>query len=171
LPYQASFEALAPAYLAWLAERERQGWQWADGETSRSAYPGVLQPQHLYGRLDRVDHGPGAQVQVVDYKTGASDPLKKSLRDPTEETQLAFYAALDASVQSALYLTLDEADSPVEISHPDVQAAAALMVPALASEMARLRAGAALPALGEGAVCDTCEARGLCRRDHWAEAS
>ena len=26
-----------------------------------------------------------------------------------------------------------------------------------------------LPALGEGSACDYCEARGLCRRDHWAE--
>ena len=32
-----------------------------------------------------------------------------------------------------------------------------------------MRDGAALPALGEGPVCDFCEARGLCRRDHWAD--
>ena len=32
----------------------------------------------------------------------------------------------------------------------------------------RLRAGEPLQALGQGALCDHCEARGLCRRDHWA---
>ena len=24
-----------------------------------------------------------------------------------------------------------------------------------------------MAALGEGKVCDTCEMRGLCRKDHW----
>ena len=40
----------------------------------------------------------------------------------------------------------------------------------LAQDLARLREGAPLPALGEGAACEHCSARGLCRRDHWAEA-
>jgi ATP-dependent helicase/nuclease subunit B len=26
-----------------------------------------------------------------------------------------------------------------------------------------------MPALGEGSVCDFCEVRGLCRKDHWTE--
>jgi ATP-dependent helicase/nuclease subunit B len=42
------------------------------------------------------------------------------------------------------------------------------MMAALAGEWQRLKDGAALPALGEGSVCETCEARGLCRRDHWS---
>jgi ATP-dependent helicase/nuclease subunit B len=37
-------------------------------------------------------------------------------------------------------------------------------------DMARIAAGAALPALGEGAACDYCVARGLCRKDFWAAA-
>ena len=37
-------------------------------------------------------------------------------------------------------------------------------------ELARIRAGAALPALGEGGACTFCAARGLCRRDHWPAA-
>ena len=28
----------------------------------------------------------------------------------------------------------------------------------------------ALPALGEGSVCDYCAVRGLCRKDMWADA-
>jgi ATP-dependent helicase/nuclease subunit B len=31
-----------------------------------------------------------------------------------------------------------------------------------------LRGGAGLPALGEGASCEYCAARGLCRRDDWS---
>jgi ATP-dependent helicase/nuclease subunit B len=34
-------------------------------------------------------------------------------------------------------------------------------------DMARMGAGAPLRPLGEGAVCDWCEARGLCRKDFW----
>ena len=34
-------------------------------------------------------------------------------------------------------------------------------------DLDRIAAGAAMPALGEGAVCDFCAARGLCRKDHW----
>jgi len=45
-----------------------------------------------------------------------------------------------------------------------------LLLQHLGGEWQRLQAGAALPALGEGKVCETCEARGLCRRDHWGAA-
>ena len=44
--------------------------------------------------------------------------------------------------------------------HPDVAESARALLSSLA-------AGAPLRALGEGAACDFCEARGLCRRDHW----
>ena len=53
----------------------------------------------------------------------------------------------------------------------DVHASAAVLIENLADEWQRLRQGAALPALGEGRVCDTCEARGLCRKDHWTGAA
>ena len=67
----------------------------------------------------------------------------------------------------AAYLALDDARAPLAIEHPEVQRSAAALLAGLGGEWQRLRAGAALPALGEGTVCDTCEARGLCRRDHW----
>jgi ATP-dependent helicase/nuclease subunit B len=44
---------------------------------------------------------------------------------------------------------------------------ARLLMRELGEERRRIAAGAPMPALGEGRVCDTCEARGLCRRDHW----
>ena len=44
---------------------------------------------------------------------------------------------------------------------------AQIRVQSLAGEWLRLRKGERMLALGEGVVCDTCEARGLCLRDHW----
>jgi len=69
---------------------------------------------------------------------------------------------------SAAYLGLDDADAVSEVRHPNVAESARCLLHALAAERERIDAGAALLALGQGPVCDTCEARGLCRRDHWA---
>jgi ATP-dependent helicase/nuclease subunit B len=55
------------------------------------------------------------------------------------------------------------------VPHPEVVGSAERLLEGLAGEFQRLRDGAALPALGEGRVCDFCEARGLCRRDHWLD--
>ena len=33
-----------------------------------------------------------------------------------------------------------------------------------------LEPGEPLQALGQGELCEHCEARGLCRRDHWGKA-
>jgi len=170
LPFAASFERLAPAYLAWLHEREAEGWFWADGESDHRIAPGELAGLKLRGRLDRIDHGPDEARQVIDYKTGNLGALRKKVREPLEDTQLAFYAALlggDAALKAA-YLALDDEAAPVLVEHAGVHETAATLVAALGDEWQRLRDGEAMPALGEGAVCDTCEARGLCRRDQWA---
>ena len=37
----------------------------------------------------------------------------------------------------------------------------------ITSDVQRLRQGHVLQALGDGPVCEHCEARGLCRRDFW----
>jgi ATP-dependent helicase/nuclease subunit B len=41
------------------------------------------------------------------------------------------------------------------------------LVAGLIDDFARIAGGATLPALGEGAVCEYCAARGLCRKDFW----
>ncbi len=168
LPYRASFESFAPAYLAWLAGREAAGWHWQDGETQRRVEPPALQPQTLRGVLDRLDRGPDGTLQLIDYKTGSAAVLKAKVADPLEDTQLAFYATLEPAARTAVYLALDDPKAPLPIEHANVGASAAVMVDALASEFERLRRGEGMQALGEGLVCETCEARGLCRRDHWA---
>ena len=169
LPWRASFETFAPAYLDWCAQREAQGWYWADGESDhRRALP-EIEGLALRGRIDRLDHGPQGEQQLFDYKTGSLAALAAKVREPLEDTQLAFYAALlgGADDLAAAYVALDAPDAPREVPHPQVHLSAATLLQGLGGEWQRLREGAAMQALGEGAVCETCEARGLCRRDHW----
>ncbi len=169
LPFRASFDRLVPLYLAWLAPREAQGWFWADGESEYRLTPPALAGLELRGRLDRLDHGPDGAQQLLDYKTGQAAGLSRKVKTPLEDTQLIFYAALLGGGEhlSAAYLPLDEAGDLKELSHPQVHESVEVMFNALGDEWQRLREGAALPALGEGDICETCEARGLCRRDHW----
>jgi ATP-dependent helicase/nuclease subunit B len=190
LPFRASFEAFVPAYLAWLRAREASGWRFVAGEVPREAAPPALAPTRLAGRLDRIDRhdgprppdaddpddpdaadGSGPLHEVLDYKTGTAAKFRSLVQEPLEDTQLAFYAALlaDSGPLQAAYLALDGRDAPQRFEHPGVRASAEALVAGLGGELARLRAGAPLPALGEGSVCEVCEARGLCRRDHWAE--
>ena len=169
LPFRASFDRLVPLYLDWLAPREAQGWFWADGESEHRLAPPALGGLQLRGRLDRLDHGPDGAQQLLDYKTGQAAGLSRKVKTPLEDTQLMFYAALLGGGEqlSAAYLPLDEAGKLKEVAHPQVHQSVAVMLPSLGDEWQRLREGAALPALGEGEVCETCEMRGLCRRDHW----
>jgi ATP-dependent helicase/nuclease subunit B len=172
LPFRASFETFAPAYVAWLTGREAQGWFWYSGETAHVLDLPGLPALQLKGRIDRIDHGPAGASQVLDYKTSSTAVLKERVRDPLEDTQLAFYAALLGAPDSlgAAYLSLDDAKAPLLIEHAAVHESAAALLDGLTGEWQRLQQGAALPALGEGRVCETCEARGLCRRDHWGAA-
>lgn len=178
LPFAASFERFAPRYLAWLGQRDLQGAQWLDGEREMQASPSAWQGIAMVGKLDRVDsvrRDGTTATQLIDYKTGGVDDLKRAVAVPQEDTQLAFYAALIAQQPAAegpieaMYLALDSGDRIAEVPHTGVQATAAMLVDGLGRDLARLRTGAALPALGEPPTCDFCDARGLCRRDHWAD--
>ena len=177
-PFRAAFDTVAEHYLAWLHERDAQGWRFAGGELERRCTPPDLDGLTLDGRLDRIDlagnEGQG-RAMLIDYKTGNADKLAKLVRTPLEDTQLAFYAALltdepHEPPPRAIYLAIDERKAPRQIEHPDVALSAALLVQGLADDLAALRAGAGAPALGEGDACEHCHARGLCRRDHWSGA-
>ncbi|MFT3955284.1 MAG: PD-(D/E)XK nuclease family protein [Piscinibacter sp.] len=176
LPFAASFAGFVPRYLVWLHQRDADGARWLAGERELSIRPDALGGVQLEGRIDRIDRlGEGGALQLIDYKTSAAQTLKERVRQPFEDTQLAFYAALlaaeaDGPLQAS-YVLLDSSERIDEIAHPDVQVSAAVLVRELGAEMARLRAGAPLPALGEGSTCDFCEARGLCRRDHWPDGA
>ena len=174
-PFRAAFDTVAEHYLAWLHERDAQGWRFAGGELERRCVPPDLDGLVLDGRLDRIDlAGSGGQggAMLIDYKTGNADKLTRQVRTPLEDTQLAFYAALltdepQEPPPRALYLAIDERKPPRQIEHPDVALSAALLVEGLAADLAELRNGAGAPALGEGESCEHCHARGLCRRDEW----
>lgn len=177
LPFRAGLPAFAQRYLAWLGRRDAEGWTYSAGELEREAEPAALAGPpalKLKGRIDRLDRLRGGTWQVIDYKTGAVGMLKDKLKQPFEDTQLAFYAAQLREADPghadlrASYLALDEREGIVELAHPDVSASADALLGGLAGEWQRLAQGEPLLALGEGAACEFCEARGLCRRDHWA---
>ncbi len=173
LPYEAGFIDLAPRYIAWLHARDAQGAAWWQGEQEREVAPPEWEGVRLYGRIDRMDHvrgDDGPALELIDYKTGSAAALRQKLRQPWEDTQLAFYAALmqpeaGRPIQAS-YLTLGREIET--LAHPDVEDSARALVAGVAQDLARIRRGAGMPALGQPPVCDYCEARGLCRRDHWS---
>jgi ATP-dependent helicase/nuclease subunit B len=176
LPFAASFESFAPRYIAWLHERDADGAWWKSGEESVSTRPVALDGTELYGVIDRIDEWRNASdpaIELIDYKTGSAAGLRDKVKEPLEDTQLAFYAALMRSRTdvpiSASYLALDGSKGIEKIEHKAVEESAAILVEGLALDLRRLRAGAGLPALGEGSTCEHCAARGICRRDHWAD--
>jgi len=173
LPYDASFAGFVPRYVKWLHDRERTGWRWLSGESEARCAPPELEGLELHGYIDRIDRREaeeGVRIELIDYKTGSAEKLKEQVRDPLEDTQLAFYAALvgDEVPVSASYLAIDRTRGLIQIAHHRVAEDARTLVAGIADEMKRVRAGAGLRALGEGSACDYCAARGLCRRDHWA---
>lgn len=173
-PFLASLPNLARAYVAWLMTHEGGGWRLRHSEwpVQLTVPTSADESVTLEGRLDRLDvrHGAdGAERFVLDYKTGSLSRLKQAVQQPLEDTQLVFYALLggaDDPVQAA-YLHLAP-DTVTPVAHPDVREHADVLLSGLTHDWQRLREGAPMPALGEGGLCERCEARGLCRKDHWA---
>lgn len=171
LPFRAAFERLLPRYLQWLAATEGEGQHFEAGEVERRCQPfdGPLAALTLDGRIDRIDTTPAGPL-LLDYKTGRAKDLKDRLKTPLEDTQLAVYALLmdaDPALQAA-YLAMDEPEALVTVPHPEVSVTAQVLRDGLQADLSAVLAGQPLPALGEGRVCDYCEARGLCRKDDLA---
>ncbi|MDO9148091.1 MAG: PD-(D/E)XK nuclease family protein [Hydrogenophaga sp.] len=180
LPYQAVWPALRDGYLDWLAGFEategRAGPRFEQAEATLTSQAGAWK---LYGKLDRIDQQDspeGVIPFVIDYKTEGRPKTMERVKEPLEDTQLAFYAALLPSENvRAAYLSItdkrsDNGKDPatVLVEQPDVLMAREQLVAGLAHDMARVAAGHAMPALGEGRVCEFCAARGLCRKDFWS---
>ena len=124
--------------------------------------------QYLYGV------GPAVAKKCLDElainPTVRAKDLKDRLKTPLEDTQLAVYALLmdaDPALQAA-YLAMDEPEALVTVPHPEVSVTAQVLRDGLQADLSAVLAGQPLPALGEGRVCDYCEARGLCRKDDLA---
>ncbi|MEO7336875.1 MAG: PD-(D/E)XK nuclease family protein, partial [Caldimonas sp.] len=178
LPFGATFARFAPRYVEWLHRRDLEGARWLQGEVEMETRPAAWDGIVMKGIIDRVDSLPRAgqstATQLLDYKTGSAESLKDRMKQPLEDTQLAVYAAVKAGQPdhvgpiAAAYLPVDEREGIKPVEHPDVEATARRLMEGIGGELARIRAGAALPALGEGRACEFCKARGLCRRDQWA---
>lgn len=171
LPYRAAFERVLPRYVSWLSETEGAGQRFEAGEVDKRCQPfdGPLAGLALQGRLDRIDETPAGPL-LLDYKTGKAAELRDKLKAPLEDTQLAVYALLmgaDPALQAA-YLALDEPDALKLVPHEAVSETALALRDGLQADLSAVLEGAALPALGEGRVCDYCEVRGLCRKDDWS---
>lgn len=171
LPFSAAFERLRPLYLAWLAGMEAGGQHFAAGEVDRESRPfaAPLDGLLIKGRLDRIDESAG-QTWLLDYKTGDAKALKDKVAAKLEDTQLATYALLSGPEPGlrAAYLVLDDGKGISVLPHDDVSDTALALRDGLQADLEAIRDGTPLPALGEGRVCDFCEARGLCRKDDWS---
>ncbi|VTU30041.1 PD-(D/E)XK nuclease family protein [Variovorax sp. PBL-E5] len=167
LPFAAAWPAVRDSYLDWLAGHEvGEGAVFVESEPWKEVALGRVK---LVGRLDRVDATPDGRAFVIDYKTESADKTRERVKDPTEDTQLAFYAALfpDDSLRAAYVNVGEKASGTRTVEQPDVVAARDALVAGVMDDLARIADGAALPALGEGSVCEHCTARGLCRKDFW----
>ncbi|PZO19698.1 MAG: exonuclease [Burkholderiales bacterium] len=182
LPYEVVWPATRDGYLEWLATFEatadRPGPRFVQAEAVMTSTVG---PWKLYGKLDRVDaqDSPEGPIPfVIDYKTESRKTTTDRLKEPLEDVQLAFYAALlpDDNLRAA-YLSINDRPGSAAnegatklVEHTEVLEAREQLRAGLLHDMARVAAGHPMPALGEGRVCEFCKARGLCRKDFWSLA-
>ena len=165
LPFSVAWPGLRDAYLDWLTQYEATGATFESAETALKAQPGGLQ---LFGRLDRIDRLPDGAPMLIDYKTERVDRSKARVAAGNEDTQLPFYALLSgADAPRAAYLNLAEREAPSLHELPKLLTLAEQLLAGMQTDMARIAEGQPLPALGEGATCEWCDARGLCRKDFW----
>ncbi|MHB1051960.1 MAG: PD-(D/E)XK nuclease family protein [Thiobacillus sp.] len=161
--------SIQPVYLDTWLDWVAQGWRYQSGEAAVEVpfnVPG-LGDITLHGRVDRVDgridQNGGDARTVIDYKTGTASGLKKKLRDPSEAVQLPFYAWL--SDAAAAYLPINE--TPVALLELDGETDVDAISRRLPELLGAIAAGESLRANGVDAVCQYCEARGLCRKGMW----
>jgi ATP-dependent helicase/nuclease subunit B len=168
LPFASAWPRVRDGYLDWLAQHDAAGGVF---EQAESALELPLGPLTLVGTIDRVDqmHADGScTALVIDYKTENAQATAKRTQQPLEDTQLAFYAALlPHDTLRAAYLNVGEKDGSQLFEQTEVVEARDALVHGILNDMQRIADGATLAALGEGAACSFCAARGLCRKDWW----
>ncbi len=165
LPFAAAWPHVRDGYLAWLARHEAKGAVFAQAESEHKI---ALGPVSLIGRIDRIDRLPDGTAMVMDYKTEARTVTSARIKQPEEDTQLAFYAALlEDDTLRAAYVNVGERGKTDALEQKSVVEARDLLVQGILHDLDQVAGGASMPALGEGKVCEFCAARGLCRRDWW----
>ena len=119
-------------------------------------------------RIDQVRADGQTTALVIDYKTENAQATAKRIQQPLEDTQLAFYAALlPHDTLRAAYVNVGEKDGSQLFEQTEVVDARDALVHGILGDMQRIAEGAPLVALGDGAACSFCAARGLCRKDFW----
>lgn len=172
-----------PAYLAWQAGNEAQGWRYAEAE---SKFDWQLEGVRLRGRIDRLDvrepekrvlregrceaagNPPAYSLRVLDYKTQGAQLLRNKLREPGEDVQLACYAYAHEAADAA-FVSIDNGNVKLVEPADDMPQLAQLNVERLVQVMDQIRAGAGMPANGIDAICGYCEMRGVCRKGEWLD--
>ncbi len=168
LPFAASWPRVRSGYLRWLVEHEAQGASYKDGEIWKEARFGALT---LVGKIDRLDQLPDGTAWVMDYKTEARTATAQRIKPDSQDTQLAFYAALMSDdTLDAGYVNLGEKEPTRTYGQPDIVALRDQLIDGILDDVSRINQGARLAAMGEGKACDFCAARGLCRKDMWTLA-
>jgi ATP-dependent helicase/nuclease subunit B len=121
----------------------------------------------------------GLTYVMIDYKTERLDKTKARVTDPTEDTQLAFYIALnepqrvtDNASLDAFYLNLNsrnDSGGPLAqaVRAKDPDTASDRLITGLQLDWDRLKDNHPVRAIGEGDICTHCAARGLCRKAFW----
>ncbi len=178
-PFIAAWPKVRDGYLGWLyrplSEGGGAGLTFQRGEARMRGSAGAYA---MVGDIDRIDQDPDGATWVIDYKTGSLQSLRDRVADPMEDTQTAFYAALmdgDASVRAA-YLSVSDSKPEGSRKQPTTmveQSKVALvreaLIDGIVADLSRIETGHPLKAMGEGSVCDHCQARGLCRKDFWEQ--
>jgi ATP-dependent helicase/nuclease subunit B len=167
LPFAAAWPAVRTGYLNWLTTHEAGGATFASAETSHSQALGSVS---LVGRIDRIDTLADGSVMVMDYKTESSAKTKQRVKNPLEDTQIAFYAALlPNDTLRAAYINVGEGDNKTgTVEQANIVEARDALIDGIQADMQHIFDGVPLPALGDGPACDYCQARGLCRKDFWS---
>ncbi len=172
LGYWVRWQKVMPAYLAWAAEHETQGWHYWAGEQQ---YQRLLEWEGgqilLRGRIDRIDQQTNGEQAVLDYKTSNQAALKKKLAG--EDPQLAFYGLLAKTSQAsqasqASLIALEATKQKIAAVPADnFENRVQQLEQHILHSMQALQQGAALPANGVDTVCQYCDMGGLCRKGAW----
>jgi ATP-dependent helicase/nuclease subunit B len=166
LPFAAAWPAVREGYLAWFMQHQTGGATFVSAETSHRQAVGDIS---LVGRIDRIDRLADGTVLLVDYKTESADKTRSRVKEPLEDTQMSFYAALlPQDTLQAAYVNVGERDGTRAYPQPDIVQARDALVQGILQDMQAIVDDAPLPALGDGVACDFCNARGLCRKDFWS---
>lgn len=163
LPSRAAWPTLRDAYLQWLAGHEGEGFRF---EAAEAWHELPLQAVELVGKIDRIDRDRQGRPLLIDYKIERKEKTRARIKRPTEDTQLAFYAALRPEADlCAMYLGLSDRGEMTRIEQPQIELVRELLRQGVHEDLDRVHAGEPLRALGQGRSCEHCQARGLCRRD------